>query len=681
MTRRLFCLFMMVFVLPILACNLSSNDDNKNAVPTTGPVIGPIQLTATAIVSQGGDDVPGVPTATLFPSVTPTRQVVANNPTPQPSGPPSFSNISFSTTAGGADMTIFPPGTKEIYVRWNYANVPIGTNMTRQWYRDGILVTSRDEAWSSNWGITGRLTHIKYFDTQAGLPAGSYYVVIRLSTYGTEISGTFTISGVAPTFSNLTFSSISGGTATTVFPYGTQEVYARWQFANVPSGAVMRREWYRNGAQFISRDEAWKPEWGTSGTLSHIRTYNFDSGYGLEPGDYRVLIYLRDFPTVRVEGTFKVESNLGPRFTNLRFATSGNGTAATNFPNGTKAVFAIWDYANMPNAAQVRRIWIRDGVTVADRTEAWDFSKYGTSGTVRDVSLFDNVAGLTPGTYQVRILVVGQAGVEVNGTFTIAGSTTTPTFSSLTFSTTANGTTQSNFPTNTKQVFARWNYANVPNGSQLVVEWYLNGLIQFTRPQTWNTTTTSGTFTDTPFDGSTNIAPGTWQVKTQLSGYPSTALNASFSVAAQTVPPSIGNLGVSATANGSLATEFPYNQGAVYAAFDFANVSPATEIRAQLQSIDGGSFNIELVGTWVYATNGRVTDLWIGNPTQALSAGLYRLTIRLPASGVSVSTEFKINPPNDPVVDPNFPFYIPPQLDPKATPPVTPVGAWVRVGP
>ncbi|MBZ0317074.1 MAG: hypothetical protein K8L91_11700, partial [Anaerolineae bacterium] len=81
MTRRLFCLFMMLFVLLILSCNLSSSDDNKNTVPTTGPVIGPIQLTATAIVSQGGDDVPGVPTATLFPSATATRQVIANNPT------------------------------------------------------------------------------------------------------------------------------------------------------------------------------------------------------------------------------------------------------------------------------------------------------------------------------------------------------------------------------------------------------------------------------------------------------------------------------------------------------------------------------------------------------------------------------------------------------------------------
>ncbi|MBI5930768.1 MAG: hypothetical protein HY862_15770 [Chloroflexi bacterium] len=678
MTKR-FLLLLIFLALPMLACNLSSRDDNQNTVPTTGPVIGPVQLTATAIVAQGDGDVPSVPTATLFP--TATQRVIANNPTPQPSGPPAFSNISFSTTAAGANMSVFPPGTKEIYVRWNYTNVPIGTNMSRQWYRDGVLVTSRDEAWSSNWGITGRLTHIKYFDQQAGLAAGSYYVVIRLPSFGTEISGTFTISGTAPTFSNISFSTTSSGAAMTVFPYGTQEVYVRWQFANVPTGAIMRREWYRGGSQFISRDEAWKPEWGTSGTLSHIRTYNFDSGYGLEPGDYRVVISLRDFPTVRIESTFKIESNLGPRFSNLRFATSGNGTAATNFPNGTKAVFAIWDYANMPNAAQVRRIWTRDGVAVADRTELWDFSKYGTSGTVRDVSLFDNVVGLTPGTYQVRLLVVGQTGVEVNGTFTVAGSTTTPAFSNLTFSGTANGATQLDYPANAKQVFARWNYANVPNSSQLLVEWLLNGVTQFTRPQTWNTATTSGTLTDTPFDGSTNVATGTWQVRIQLTGYPSTVLSASFNVASPSVPPSIGNLGVSTAANGPLVADFNYNQGAVYAAFDFSNVAPATEIRAVLESIDGGSFNIELVGTWVYTTSGRVTDLWIGSPTQPLYPGLYRLTIRLPASGVSVSTQFTIHPPVDPVVDPNIPYYIPPQLDPKATPPVTPVGVWVRVGP
>jgi hypothetical protein len=570
MTQRL-ALLILLLALPMLACTLSESDDNDVISPTTAPILGPAQLTATALVSQNGD-VPGISTAT--PTTTPTRQAVSNNPTsssgsnPQPSGPPAFSNLSFSTTAAGANMTAFPFGTKEVFVRWNYTNVPIGTTMSRQWYRDGVQVASREEAWSRNWGITGRLTHINYFDTQSGLPSGSYYVVIRLPSYGTEITGTFTISGAAPTFSNISFSRQSNGAATTSFPYGTQEVYVRWQFANVPTGAIMRREWYRNGALFINRDEAWNSTWGSSGTLTHIRTYEFDTD-GLGSGDYRVVIYLRDFPSVRVEGTFRIENN-------------------------------------------------------------------------------------TP---------------------------TTPSFSNLTFSPTASGANQSEFPTNTKLVFARWNYANVPNGSQLQVQWSLNGVVQFTRPQTWNTPATSGTFTDTPFDNTANIAPGAWQVRVELVGYANTVLTATFNVAASPITPSIGTLGVSATPGGTISTAFPYNVGAVYAAFDYANVSPATEIRAVLESSDGGSFKIELVGTWVYTNSGRALDLWIGSPDTPLPAGRYRLTLRLSASGASVTTEFTVNPPDAPVVDPNIPYYIPPQLDPKAVPPVTPVGAWVRLGP
>src|SRR5690606_18260932 len=181
-------------------------------------------------------------------------------------------------------------------------------------------------------------------------------------------------------FSNLTFSTTSNGTATTTFPYGTQDVYARWDFSNVPAGAVMKREWYRNNVKYIEREEAWQTAWGSSGTLSHIHSYDTTTQAGLGAGTYRVVVYLRDFPTVRLEGTFVIEGNLGPKLSNLRFASSANGTPSTQFNAGTQEVFAIFDYSTIPLQAQVRRVWRLNGNVIADRTEVWDFNKYGTNG-------------------------------------------------------------------------------------------------------------------------------------------------------------------------------------------------------------------------------------------------------------------------------------------------------------
>jgi hypothetical protein len=228
-------------------------------------------------------------------------------------------------------------------------------------------------------------------------------------------------------------------------------------------------------------------------------------------------------------------------------------------------------------------------------------------------------------------------------------------------------------------VAARWNFANVPNGAPLVVQWYRDSVLMKTTSLTWNTGTmgSTGATSDTTNSG---LSAGNWSVRAELTGFPGATVTGNFTYAAPA--PTLANLSVSAVAGGPASTTFPYDVGAVYAAFDFANVPAQTELRAQLVSTDGGALNLQLVGKWTYVSAGRVTDLWIGDPSMALPSGAYRLTVRLTAFGVEVSTDFTITAPPDPAVDLSaLDYYIPPQLDPAVVQPAAPVGPWERLGP
>lgn len=519
-SQKLFLPMMILLISVITGCNIAKNEDPP--IPTSGPRV--IIVTPT-------------------PSITPPPVVVQNSATPTPTltsngnnnnggtnnsgnsgnsgstARPVLSDMSFGATAGGNNVTVFPKGVKEIYLRFSYANIPVGTTMQRTWYRNGQQVASREESWSANWGTSGRLTHIRFYDEVTGLASGDYTVYVSLPAYGVQINGSFKISASEPAFDRLTFSTTATGADTTVFPYGTQEVYARWNFSGVPDGAILRREWYRNGILVVQREESWKAEWGTDGTLREIRYYDFDSGYGIEPGNYRVVMALRDLYSARVEATFTIESNVGPRFSNLRFATSPTGTVATTFPAKTQEVYAVWDYSYIPNAAQMRRVWRRDGQIIIDRTEAWDFNKYGTSGVITDVKLFDNINGLASGTYTVNVSIVGQPSVELSGTFVIQpAAQPAPLFGALSVSTLPGGQAAVSFPNGLSELYATFDFANVPAGTSLqtkltpVAEVAVDQIrtTTWTYVETGRVTNLRVVFAESP------LAPGTYRLTVSL---------------------------------------------------------------------------------------------------------------------------------------------------------------------
>lgn len=88
----------------------------------------------------------------------------------------------------------------------------------------------------------------------------------------------------------------------------------------------------------------------------------------------------------------------------LYFAGGPAGQAAETFPAGTEIVYAVWDYTEMTPEDRIRRIWIRDNLIWITREETWDWEKYGASGTIRDLSIFDfEGSGLQPAEYRLQL--------------------------------------------------------------------------------------------------------------------------------------------------------------------------------------------------------------------------------------------------------------------------------------
>ena len=100
------------------------------------------------------------------------------------------------------------------------------------------------------------------------------------------------------------------------------------------------------------------------------------------------------------------ENTSAAQFDNLHFAASGIGLSQGLFAGGTEEVFAIWDYTDLSDTDVVRRVWLKDGVEWLVREEAWDVATYGSSGTRRDISVYDfEGSGLESGSYQLVLYV------------------------------------------------------------------------------------------------------------------------------------------------------------------------------------------------------------------------------------------------------------------------------------
>ena len=96
----------------------------------------------------------------------------------------------------------------------------------------------------------------------------------------------------------------------------------------------------------------------------------------------------------------------GAQFFNARFTLDPNTSRYQNiFPAKTKRIYAVWEYRNMSDGMVVRRDWYHNDKLWISREEPWDYAKYGASGTMRDISVYELDAGLPFGTYRFELYI------------------------------------------------------------------------------------------------------------------------------------------------------------------------------------------------------------------------------------------------------------------------------------
>lgn len=78
------------------------------------------------------------------------------------------------------------------------------------------------------------------------------------------------------------------------------------------------------------------------------------------------------------------------------------------FAEGTEEIFATWAYEGMKPGWTVRREWYLNGALWLEREEPWNFDRYGATGRMFDISIYDFELGLPLGQYELRLYVNGQ---------------------------------------------------------------------------------------------------------------------------------------------------------------------------------------------------------------------------------------------------------------------------------
>lgn len=106
-----------------------------------------------------------------------------------------------------------------------------------------------------------------------------------------------TIDPYLPAFTNFAFYRTStrpascGNTYQNIFPGRILQVHARWDYANMRAGLLIRREWYHNGTVWATYHETWDfAKYGEEGSINDMPIYDFDAG--LEPGNYELRLYI-----------------------------------------------------------------------------------------------------------------------------------------------------------------------------------------------------------------------------------------------------------------------------------------------------------------------------------------------------------------------------------------------------
>ncbi|MEM7802571.1 MAG: hypothetical protein AAF633_25485, partial [Chloroflexota bacterium] len=119
-------------------------------------------------------------------------------------------------------------------------------------------------------------------------------------------------------------------------------------------------------------------------------------------------------PTEAPEPTEVPAEPVTPGFSNLTFKTAAESGSRFGSAN---EVFAVFSYANLTDEDLIRREWFFNGERFITREESWDTSAYGAEGVRDDISIYDFISGLNPGSYRVELYLNNE--LQADGSFEV----------------------------------------------------------------------------------------------------------------------------------------------------------------------------------------------------------------------------------------------------------------------
>lgn len=336
---------------------------------------------------------------------TPTFQA---NPSGQPDISKSFfapaiSNNQPTTVIGSA-----PAGTSSLYLFFDYSNMTPETVYEVRVTIDGIpseQFSLPAVRWSG--GVNG-LSYIG--SANVTWPNGVYEFRIFVNGVATETNSIVIGGAVQPdeSFNDIVFGiqDESGEFAGNgyVLPAGPIAT-ARFIYRNMQPGTPWSAIWYYNGIQLQQIDAEWNADDGTDGAYTQL----IRPEGGLQPGNYRVELYIRGLLTSM--GEFVVAGSQAaalPRvFANIEFsrATSPfqepSSTRASAYPDGANTLYAYFDWERILTGTLWTMRWRVDGDIVYETTSPWSAPESGDDYTTRLLA----PGGLPDGTYTLELLI------------------------------------------------------------------------------------------------------------------------------------------------------------------------------------------------------------------------------------------------------------------------------------
>jgi S1-C subfamily serine protease len=320
-----------------------------------------------------------------------------------------------------------------------------------------------------------------------------------------------------PRFTNLFFSpGISDfGQPTSVvtsLPSGARSLYLFFDYENMANDVTMEMK-----VKIDGRDA---PEWGLPAALwAGDQEGMWWIGWDDVPfgdGSYELSLYADGTalarPTIAVGGRVQT----APAFSNLQFglqqdAQGGPLQPAVLFPEGTKKLYAFFDYENLSNSVSWSRSWLLDGEEALTGDGIWDGGRAG-----RYSLELNNQRGLPAGAYRLNLYIGSNLAAVSN--FWVTGSAGGgAAFDPVVF---AEGMDRGGNPVDPAPAFgsglpelhAFSDYVGMEDGLNFTSNWYVDGQLVVEWPYEWDGGE-SGTWHDYLYSSAGNLPDGEYSLE------------------------------------------------------------------------------------------------------------------------------------------------------------------------